>query len=76
MRASMSINMKRTPHKVSGNRLTSYGKLRASGEELEIKPPCWYVELGHGFNQISDCSTLDIESMVRLDGLVERYRMD
>jgi hypothetical protein len=31
-----------------------------------------YVKLRHHFDQISDCSALDIESMVCLDGLVER----
>ena len=52
------------------NKLTSYGKFRTSGEELEIMPARRYVKLRHHFNQISDCSALDIESMVCLDGLV------
>lgn len=33
-------------------------------------PAQWHVKLGHDVNQISDCPALDIESMVRLDGLV------
>jgi hypothetical protein len=40
-------------------------------------PAQWHVELGHDVHQISNCSALYIEPMVRLDGLVQRYtRLD
>ncbi len=69
---SAHVSMNRTLHNVSVNRLTSYGKFRASGKELEIMPARRHVKFRHDFNQISDCSALDIESMVCLDGLIER----
>ena len=53
--------------------LTSDGEPWASGEELQILPPCWRVENRHGLNQITDGSALGVESMVCLDRLIQCY---
>ena len=35
-------------------------------------PAHWQVELGHDVHKIPNCPALDIEPMVRLEGLVQR----
>ena len=48
---------------------TSYGQLWTTCDELQESSASWAIEFGHDSEEEPDSTTLNIESMVSLDGL-------
>jgi len=52
--------------------LASNWKFGTAGDELQEVPSASSVVSGHDLDQVTNCFALDIESVISLDGFVQR----